>query len=394
MGPVPDASAVRSSVTDQLRVRTGASELNPSRTLDFDLHGLAGIRLVDATDRDAAAVARQLGPFSGRLEREPDIVVRFVDRLHESAPLMLVGHEDAGFGDNDFVLLRGRHKTRTRAVVPLDRVGAGIEIVCESGIAAVPLLVPILNLVVLSKGVLPLHASAFVHEDVGVVVTGWSKGGKTEALLGFAERGAPCVGDEWVYVAEDGRRVWGIAQPVRVWDWHLRTSPTYRKKLTTGERLRLRGWSAARWAMRLLPAGDGLRSRAQALATRQLGLDVPPQRLFGADGVSLRGPFDVLFLAASHDSKAITVEPIDPLEVAWRMAFSLQHERRQLHEAYQKFRFAFPGSASAALERADETERRLLRRAFAGKPAYLVRHPYPVDVRALAATMSDYCHVR
>jgi hypothetical protein len=358
--------------------------------VDFDIHGLAGVRLCDASERDAAVVARQLGPLQGRLEHAPDIVVRFVDRLHEATPLLLVGHDDAGSDGQDFLLLRGRHKTRSRAVVPLDRLGAGFEIVCERGAAAVPLLVPILNLAVLSKGVLPLHASAFVHDGVGVVVTGWSKGGKTEALLGFAQRGARYVGDEWVYVTEDAG-VCGIPEPVRVWDWHLRSAPSYRRRLTARERLRLRAIAGARATARVLPAGDGFRSRWQALLARQAGLDVAPHRLFGPDAVAPRGSFDVLFLAASHDASDIRVEPIDPLEVGRRMAFSLQHERRQLHEAYQKFRFAFPWSASAALERADEMERKLLRRAFAGKPAFLVRHPYPVALDALAEAMSDYC---
>jgi hypothetical protein len=35
-------------------------------------------------------------------------------------------------------------------------------------------------------------------------------------------------------------------------------------------------------------------------------------------------------------------------------------------------------------------ERKLLRRVFVGKPAYLVRHPYPVALDALAEAMSDY----
>jgi hypothetical protein len=31
--------------------------------IDYDLHGLAGIRLLDAAPADAAAVTRQLGPI-------------------------------------------------------------------------------------------------------------------------------------------------------------------------------------------------------------------------------------------------------------------------------------------------------------------------------------------
>ena len=81
------------------------------------------------------------------------------------------------------------------------------------GLPAIPLLVPIVNLTALANGALPLHASAFVHRGTGVVATGWSKGGKTEALLAFSANGARYVGDEWVYVAADGSRVSGIPSP-------------------------------------------------------------------------------------------------------------------------------------------------------------------------------------
>ena len=110
---------------------------------------------------------------------------------------------------------------------------------CERGVAAVPLLIPILNMTLLARGVLPLHASAFVHEGTGVVATGWSKGGKTEALLAFASRGAEYVGDEWVYVASDGARVHGIPEPIRIWRWQLRQLPEYERMIKPAERARL-----------------------------------------------------------------------------------------------------------------------------------------------------------
>jgi hypothetical protein len=40
-----------------------------------------GIRLVGAGARERAAIARQLGPIEKPLDREPDVVIRFVDRL-------------------------------------------------------------------------------------------------------------------------------------------------------------------------------------------------------------------------------------------------------------------------------------------------------------------------
>ncbi|MGH3007369.1 MAG: hypothetical protein ACRDOS_15960, partial [Gaiellaceae bacterium] len=209
------------------------------RQIDYDLHGLAGIRLVDASPRDAAAVARQLGPIRAPLDREPDIVIRFVDRLTTPSRLRYLGLGEAGFTEDAFFVLHSKHKTPAKVRVGFAELGGRCEIVCESGLAAVPLLIPIVNLTVLRRGAAPLHASAFVYEGTGVVATGWSKGGKTEALLAFMSHGAEYVGDEWVYVSADGERVYGIPEPIRVWDWHLRDLPRYRALAGTGERARL-----------------------------------------------------------------------------------------------------------------------------------------------------------
>jgi hypothetical protein len=183
----------------------------PTPPIDYDLHGLAGVRLVDASPADAAAVDRQLGGLRGELRRDPDVVIRFVDRLAVSGPVRLLGLGEAAFSDDAFLLLRSRHKARARVRVDVARAGRGGEIVSERGIPAIPLLVPIVNLAVLANGGLPLHASAFLHGETGVVATGWSKGGKTEALLAFMTHGARFVGDEWIYVDPGGARVSGPA---------------------------------------------------------------------------------------------------------------------------------------------------------------------------------------
>jgi hypothetical protein len=353
--------------------------------LDYDLHGLAGVRLVDASPADAAAVDRQLGPIRSPLEREPEIVIRFVDRLDVRGPVRLLGLEDAGFTDDAFLVLRSRHKARARVQVPLERIGRGCEIVCERGLPAVPLLIATLNLTVLAGGALPLHASAFVHEGRGVVVTGWSKGGKTEALLAFMARGARFVGDEWVYVEPGAETVYGIPEPVRVWDWQLRQLPGLRARIGRGELTRL---VALRAAARV--RGPRLR-RLERLLSGQLHVDIAPERLFGPGPLALRAPFERLFLAGSWEEPRIEVRPIDPAEVAARVAFSLQHERAPLRRAYEQFRFAFPERRNPVLETAAERERELLQ-ALAGKrPAYAVDHPYPVDLTALFDAMRPLC---
>ncbi len=358
----------------------------PPGAIDFELAGIAGVRLLDASNGDAAAVERQLGPIRHPLERTPDIVVRFVDRLPPSGETRYLGLNEAGFTETGFLVLRGKHKAPARVQIPLDRAGAGCEIVCEHGVPAVPLLVPLLNLAVLSRGILPLHASAFVHKGVGIVATGWSKGGKTEALLACAAAGATYVGDEWVYIDRDGSRVSGIPEPIRVWDWHLREQPQLRSRLSRSERLRLGALGGVGGVLR----ATGRLHRVRALADTQRHVDLEPAVLFGARRATSMS-FDRLVFVVSHASSEVVVSEIEPGEVARRMVFSLGYERRELLAYYQAFRFAFPGSPSPVIEASADLERDLLERAFAGKPAQLVSHPYPVRFPALLDAIERCC---
>jgi hypothetical protein len=359
----------------------------PPEAIDYDVHALAGVRLVGATAQDAAAVDRQLGPIRKPLDREPDVVVRFVDRLDTKGPVRLLGVDEAGFTEDAFLVLRSRHKARARVRIPLERVGRECELVCERGLPAVPLLVATINLTVLANGALPLHASAFIHDGRGVVVTGWSKGGKTEAVLAFMTRGGRFVGDEWVYVHPDGATVHGIPEPMRLWEWQLRQLPDLRERLGRRERARLETLKAAADALR---RGGRVR-RLEALLSGQLHADVAPHELFPQERIPLSGPFDRLFLLGSWEEDRIEAHPVEPVAVAARMAYSLQHERAPLISAYEQFRFAFPDLRNPVLEDAAERERGLLEQVLAGKTAYAVDHPYPVDLAALFDVMAPLC---
>ena len=367
--------------------------------VDFDLHGLAGIRLLEPSPTDVAAVGRQLGLAHVQLEREPDVVIRFVDRLATGSRIRFVGLGEAAFTDDAFLVLRSKHKAPARVEIAFTQIGAPVEIVCERGLPAVPFLIPILNLTVLARGVLPLHASAFVHRGTGVVATGWSKGGKTEALLAFAAHGGRYVGDEWVYVTDDGSRVHGIPEPIRIWGWHLRQLPQHEALVSRGDRTRLRAIElvlGSERALRRVRAGrrpSHALTRLAPLLSSQHFVDIDPARLFGRVGEQ-SAPFDRLFFLVSSDAPDITVEPVDPLDVAKRMVFSLQHERLDLKAAYLKYRFAFPEAVNPFVEQVERLERRALDRAFAGKPAFVVHHPYPCSLESLYDAMSPYCEGR
>ncbi|MBX3011395.1 MAG: hypothetical protein KF832_07795 [Caldilineaceae bacterium] len=363
---------------------------------DFDLHGIVGIRLLHANAQDRAAVARQLGPIQMPLQRTPDIIIRFVDRLPLASPLHYLGVNEAAFTQDAFFVLRGKHKAQVMVQIPFATIGQPCEILCEHGAPAVPLLIPILNLTALNKGVLPLHAAAFRYNGLGVLVTGWSKGGKTESLLAFAANGAEYIGDEWVYISHDGQHMSGIPEPVRVWDWHLETLPHYRTRLKSSERTRLR---TLKFMINALEQVDGkgagrqvaplkLMQRMTPLLKQQLHVNLAPQKLFGQKIHSGVSQLDKLFFVGSHAASAVTVRPVDPQVIAQRMVFSLQEERMDLQSYYHMFRFAFPAERNELIEAAEERQRALLLQLLAGKEAYELYHPYPVALPRLFEAMS------
>lgn len=358
-------------------------------TVDFNLHNLVRIRLVHADAADAQAVGRQLGPIQRPFGGEPDITIEFVDRLATHGALRYLGKDEAAFTDEAFIVLRSQHKARARVQIPIERVGQPLTIIAERGAPAIPLLIPIINLTALAKGALPLHASAFLHNGMGVLNTGWSKGGKTEALIGFMERGAQYIGDEWVYISADGATMSGIPEPIRVWDWYLEQMPRYRALAPRGERLRVAGIKAAVRLERRLPHLPGKRaaSRLARLLERQLFIDLPPEKAFPREAFALTGPLDTVFFVASVGAPGVRVRPLAPDEVADRMVFSLQYERLPFMEYYYMFRFAFPGRKNIFLENAEATQRERLRAVLANKPCFLIEHPYPAVIDDLYRAM-------
>jgi hypothetical protein len=366
-------------------------------TVDYNLHGLAGVRLLNATSKDVATVTRQLGPIQAPLEREPDITIRFVDELKLPSRLHYLGVNEAAFTDDAFLVLRSKYKSRAKVQIPFQDIGSGCEIICEHNIAAVPLLIAILNLIVLGKGALPMHASAFNYEGKGILATGWAKGGKTETLLAFMAKGATYVGDEWVYLSADGQHMYGIPEPIRIWEWHLQEMPQYWESVGRGDRARLRSLNFLTRSMdRTIDSGIGrgtapvkMMQRLTPILKRQLSVQLPPRKLFGQEDVGpMKSKPQTILFVASHETAEITVRPIDPGEIARRMVFSLEDERLDFMAYYLKFRFAFPEAGNELIDNAEAIQRDILGKVLAGKQAFSVTHPYPVSIPALYEAIS------
>lgn len=358
--------------------------------VEFDLHGMVGIRLVGATTDDAEGVSRQLGLHPQPIRREPDITVRFVERLQGDGRLRYLGIDDAGFTEDNFVVLRTIRGVPARAQVDFREVGGRCHITCESGLKAVPDLIAILNLTILAKGHLPLHASAFTYNGVGVLITGWAKGGKTETLLGFMAQGAEYIGDEWIYVAPESGQLYGIPEPIRVWDAHLTDLPQYRAVIGRSAQTRLRLLSAAVAAGKIPFSGrteHRLAARFFSAVENQKFVQITPQKLFGRERCALKGQLDKILMVVSHADPDVTVEAIEGSEVARRMVFSVQYEALAFMGNYLKFRFAFPEARNALLEEAREHCLDLAMSALSNKDAWVVYHPYPAPIPAMVEAL-------
>ncbi len=371
-----------------------------SSSTEFDLHGIVGIRLVDASPKDIAIVIRQVGPLQKDLDREPDIIIKFVDELQISSPIKYLEVDEAGYTEDVFLILRSKQKSRAKVQIPFDQIGSQCEIICERGLAAVPMLIAIINLIALKNGALPLHASAFTYNDKGVVATGWAKGGKTETLLGFIANGAEYVGDEWIYLSVDGKRMHGIPEPIRIWDWHLHEIPRLWDFVGHTDKCRLyflrKSVNFIEWCISRNPRSNSkllsFFNRLKPLIKKQLYVHLPPKEAFNQKGLesSLSGIPDKFFFVFSHNKPEITVEHIEPDEVAQRMVFSLQYEQIDFVNNYLKFKFAFPELKNSYIENSEELQCDMLKKVLAGKEAYLVSHPYPVSIPDLYEAIKPY----
>ncbi len=351
--------------------------------VDYNIHGLVGIRLLHPSAVDIATVDKQLGPMRGQVD-EPDITIRFVKNI-PTPKLITLDVDRAGFDENGFYILQSK-KRATKVKIPFDQIGERCEIICEHDLKAVPLLIAIINLTLLSKGALALHASAFLHNDKGILVTGWSKGGKTEALLSFAKAGADYVGDEWVILSPGGIVMYGIPEPIRIWQWHLKEYPHLGQLVSFSEKLMFKIidmflaldhlLQKGRWEKMFL--SQALHKAIPALK-RQQGANIAPNKIFQRLCFN-RGVYpDRVFLILSHQEETIQVNPVSGAEIAEKMVSSLEYELLPLMEYYQMFRYAFPEIENEFLATVGKRQHDLLTRALTGKQAFLVKRPHPVS---------------
>lgn len=350
------------------------------RQIEFNIHDIVGVELVNPSRQDTAMVAKQLGPPRGPLLRNPDITIRFVERL--PAPRLQHLGFGQGFTEDAFFLFE--HGTNSPKVkMPFEQLGGPCEIVCESGIRSVPLLMPILGLTALAKDCAAIHASAFVYNGAGVLMAGWAESGKTTALLGYLSREAEFVGEEWVLLSRDGQRMYGLPAEIEISPSHLERLPHLCHAIRPGRRWLVDGLRHLdKMRRRFLGKRRGLvwetlRKLTAALEERATAAVAPEALSRNPVGPLAAAPENV-FLMVRQDDPLIRVEATLHTEMVDRLTHLAQHELSQLMEHYRAFRFTFPDRRNAFIEQADSYQRGILSRALQKTRTYTVRHPHPL----------------
>jgi hypothetical protein len=374
-------------------LQTCEIKTDSGNTVDFDIHGLVGVRLVAPSPTNVAAVSSQIGLPSSRVLRHPDIVVRYADRIPGGTvryvDLGKTASSKAGF----IVFPEGDGEGKVS--IPFEQIGSECEIFCERRVGWIPLLISIINLTALKKhGCVPIHASAFVHEGTGVLVTGWVKSGKSEALLAFSQHGATYVGGEWVLLSCDGNTMYGLPGTFRMWEWQrCKLSQLQHIRGDTGTFRLIRFLDAVERAIPNRLASFGplklLREGMPALR-RQLNFRVEPKAVFGDRCGRLTGHPDKIFIGMVHSYDRILIEPAEPATVADQLACAMEFELTSLMSHYRAFKFAFPGVQNEFLEKVHNLLRDALRQALAAKEIYTLYHPYPVSFRDLFQVMRNF----
>ena len=366
--------------------------------IEFDLQNVIRIRLLNPSEKDVSTVANQLGLVPGIFDKisKPDITISFKEKI-ETDRLTLLGVDSSGFDNTNFFILNVG-KLKAKVMVPFEQVGDYITITCESGLRHIPLLNHIINFRLIAKGFIPIHASAFVYNDIGILVPGWKTGGKTEALLSFATNGAKYVSDEWVVLSSDGNRMFGIPGPTSIKDWQFKYVKNLVPHIPVKNRMMFKsihsldnmynvlkkGRLKSNFIIKIL--GDMLPS-----FKRQLKIWALPRKLFKDQFCSEPVSVDKIFLILMHSEDKIIIEDIQSSDVARSMIHTYDFEQKAFFEFYNAFKFAFPSKQNDFLETIKEREKDLLFSALDNKTAYKVYRPYPVSFPNLFDKMKSLC---
>ena len=374
--------------------------------IDYDFHGILGLRLVDPNLSFAKWVGAELKPLASSASAiDPDVSVVRADPGVTSDARFSLGnagdYQECVYSDSE-LWLRSDGEFLS---IPFEALGKRCEIRYTGGFRARRAwryVRPILQIGLLAKGSLAVHASSMIYRDKGILLAGWAESGKTEALLGFLMDGASMISDKWTIVSEQGDAIYGFPSRITMRDWVPKYLPEVLEILTPGQKRRLRiGSAMAAMATRALQSARGIDSVAMVSEVLRPALDtgrtvtIDQSQLAALGGgdakATTQAPFDKLFLLLPSDRRDVQVQPSSGAEASPRLAECASYERRHLFGLYSKFKYAIPSAPPTALDDAKEREESMLQRVLATKEVYQVLAPFPCDPRAMQAAIAPFC---
>lgn len=93
-----------------------------------------------------------------------------------------------------------------------------LQELAEDGIGLADVLDTLLLFLLARRGRTPVHASAFMIDDLALVLAGPSGSGKSTLALAAAERGYPVLSDDMIFVQQEPEfAIWGLPRPIHVY---------------------------------------------------------------------------------------------------------------------------------------------------------------------------------
>jgi Glycosyl transferase family 2 len=339
--------------------------------LCLDVHGRVGIR-VRADAPGASQLADMFSPFRA-------------DRL-EHFQLSVKGRPEPLEG---MVAADGEHRYRQDAIELPDRVqviaeGGGFQI-AGSGELLAPVLA-LLDALMVRRQAAMVHAAAAARNGRGVCLAAAGGAGKTSATIGLVRgHGFAFMGDDWTFIGDDGSLL-GYAKPLFVRPHHRVLFPELfaerRKPMAPARLVRPLG--------RVATAAHPIISRHPAVA--RVARSWWPEHMIVAPEVALPGVpvartaelAAAVFLEQAATG-AITLELRDP---GWMASRLVGDYAAALPRAARDLQSLLGANGLLAIDELMADKARILRRALAGRPCFLLRVPEAMRAQNAAAEIA------
>lgn len=340
--------------------------------LAFELPGIGSLHVRGATRDQSTALVEEFGltHTSGAAALCGEIEV--VDRLGRGDSLTIIdGCACATDGNALFVLHAEGEAGRVSGIS-----ASGFTAQCTPCFPIAKLTRALVDLVALLRGLLPLHASAFVCDGRGIAVTGPPRSAKTMALLAFTAHGAEALGDERVYADPAARVLYRGHATVSTPVYRLRG----RKNLLHTAGSRALWISAADAIMHPLTERTGERwARAWERRSR-VALSVDSVGNFTV------APLHAMVVCVRQQSEAVHAERCDATHAAELATAATLADIEPAMQLAHGWRAALPDSADQVeVSMVDLLDR--MTRLVSPVDTFVLRHPYPANEFAVFAAL-------